>query len=136
MNAHMPHQNGVAEQKNWMIIEMAQSMLKGGILPNSFWAEAVNTTVYILNRCSTKAVQGKTPIEAYSGNKPSVAHLRVFGCECFMHIPKEDRRKLDSKSRKCIFVGYDKEAKGYRLYDQEAKEILLSCDVVFQEEPH
>lgn len=132
-NAHTPQQNGVAERKNRVIVEMARSMLQGSSLPNSFWAEAVNTAVYILNRCATKAVKDKTPLEAYSGIKPSVAHFKVFGCECYAHVPKENRRKLDPKSRKCIFLGYDMETKGYRLYDPQAKEVLVSRDVVFQE---
>ena len=54
------------------------------------WIEAMNIVVYILNQCSTKVVQGKTPIEVYSGNKPFVAHFKVFGYECLMHILKED----------------------------------------------
>jgi len=110
-NPHTPQQNGVAERKNRTIMEMARSMLNGKSLPNSFWAEAVNTAVYILNRCTTKAVDGRTPQEAYSGKKPSVAHLKVFGSECFMHIPDEERTKLQPKSRKCIFLGYDMESK-------------------------
>jgi len=64
-------------------MEMARSMLKGKGMPNTFWAEAVYTTVYILNRCPTKEVQDKTPIEAWSGRKPSAKHLRVFGSICY-----------------------------------------------------
>ena len=111
-------------------MEMARSMLNGKGLPNSFWAEAVNatmynlnrsatkavegtflTSVYILNRSATKAVEGKTPQEAYSGKKPLVAHLKVFGSECFMHIPDKERTELAPKSCKCIFLGYDVESK-------------------------
>jgi len=55
-------------------MEMARSMLKEKGMPNTFWAEAVYTAVYILNRCPTKAVQDKTPIEAWSGRKPSAKH--------------------------------------------------------------
>ena len=111
--AHTPQQNGVAERKNRSIVEMAQSMLKGKGLPNSFWAEAVSTAVYILNRSTTKAVEGMTPLQAYLGKKPSVAHFKVFGSEFFVHVPDADQRKLDSKSRKCIFLGYFTESKAY-----------------------
>nr|CAD1820646.1 unnamed protein product [Ananas comosus var. bracteatus] len=69
---HTPQQNGVAERKNRTIVEMARSMMKGKGLPNQFWAEAVNTTVFILNRSPTKAVQNKTPYEAWHGQKPQV----------------------------------------------------------------
>ncbi|KAK4397016.1 hypothetical protein Sango_1538200 [Sesamum angolense] len=59
-------------------MEMARSMLQEKHLPKAFWAEAVYTAVYLLNRCPTKAVQNMTPIEAWSGKKPSAKHLRVF----------------------------------------------------------
>ncbi|KAM0981507.1 hypothetical protein ACFX2A_014834 [Malus domestica] len=76
--AYSPQQNGVAERRNMTIVEMAKCMmLEKGIL-FEFWAEAVNTAAYILNRCPTKALHKKTPFEAYSGKKPGVKHLRVF----------------------------------------------------------
>ena len=65
-------------------------MLNGKGLPNSFWAEAVNIVVYILNRSATTTVEVKTPQEAYSGKKPSISHLNVFGIECFMHITDKE----------------------------------------------
>ena len=111
-NAHTPQQNGVVKRKNRTIVEMARSMLNGKGLPNSFWAEAVNTIVYILNRSATKVVDGKTPQEAYSGKKPSVAHFKVFGSECFMHIPDEECTKLEPKSRKMYLLGLRHGVKG------------------------
>ena len=93
-----PQQNGVAERKNRTIVEMARSMLKGKNLPNEFWAEAVNTAVYILNRSPTKAVQNMTPYEAWFKRKPQVNNLKVFGCVCYYHIPAENRKeKFDEK---------------------------------------
>lgn len=118
------------------VMEMARCMMKAKELPNSFWIEAVNAAVYILNRSYTKAVIGMTPHEAYSGKKPSVAHFRVFGSECYAHIPDSDRKKLDSKNRVCIFLGYSDESKAYKIYDKEAKKTLINRDVVFVEEPH
>jgi hypothetical protein len=52
-----------------------------------FWAEAVNTAVYIKNRCPTKAFESKTPQEAWTSRKLDVSHLRVFSCKAFAHIP-------------------------------------------------
>lgn len=92
-------QNGTVERKNRTIVEMARSMINEKGLPKNFWAEAVNTAVYILNRCSTKVVKDKTPIEAWNGMKPSVSHLTVFGCICYAHIPAEKRTKLDEKNQ-------------------------------------
>ena len=105
---------------------MARCMLKAQGLPDPFWAEAVNTTVYILNQSYTKTLQGKTHQEDYSGKKPSVLHFRTFGCTCYAHVPDTNRKKLDAKSRKCIFLGYSEESKAYRLYDPETRKILTS----------
>ena len=128
--SYTPQQNGVAERKNRTIVEMARSMMKAKSLPNSFWAEAVATSIYLLNRCPTKSVKGMTPQEAWSGRKPSVAHFKVFGCIAYSHVPKEKRQKLDDKSKKCIFVGYSEEIKGYKLYNPVTNKVIISCDVI------
>ncbi|MCO5573110.1 hypothetical protein L7F22_026875 [Adiantum nelumboides] len=98
---YTPSQNGVVEQINRTIMEMARAMLAHASLPRSYWAEACNTAVYIQNRSPTHALQDMTPFQAYYGRKPSVSHFRVFGCSAFVHIPKEKRQKLDFKSRNC-----------------------------------
>jgi len=114
-------------------MEMARCML--GNLPNFLWREAVSTSIYILNRCPTKAIQGKTPFEAWSGRKPNISHLRVFGCVAFSFVVSEKRKKLDQKVEKCIFVGYESQHRGYRLYSPSYKAVLVSRDVKFNELP-
>ena len=89
---------------------------------------------YILNRCPTKALHSITPYEAWHGHKPSISHLRVFGCLAYALAPKQQCRKLDDKAVKCIFVGYSSESKGYHLYHPWTKRILVSHDVVFVED--
>ncbi|GJU62276.1 retrovirus-related pol polyprotein from transposon TNT 1-94 [Tanacetum coccineum] len=130
---YSPQQNGVSERKNRTVMEMARSMLYEKKLPKTFWAEAVATSVYLLNRLATKAVSGKTPIEAWSGIKPSIQHLKVFGSISYYHIPDIKRSKLDAKARKGIFVGYATESKGYRIYDLTDSKIVISRDVTFDE---
>src|SRR5690606_23480010 len=103
---YCPQQNGVAERMNRILIEKARSMLHDAKLPLYCWAEAVNTACYVKNRCPTRAVQDSTPYELWTGKTPDLSHLRIFGSIAYMHIPKEKRRKLDAKSKKCIFVGY------------------------------
>ena len=85
------------------------------MLPKKFWAEALSTAVYLRNHSPTKAVTGMTPFEAWTGEKPSVDHLRTFGCTAYAHIAKDKRKKLDLKARKYILLGYGNETKGYRL---------------------
>ena len=65
--------------------------------------------------------------------KPNVDHLRVFGCNVYAHIAKDERHKLDPKAKKCIFVGYGNETKGYRLYNPERGKVFYSRDVRFNE---
>ena len=74
-----------------------------------------------------------TPYEAWTGQKPQVDGLRVFGCQAFVHIPKDERKKLDSKSKRWILLGYGATTKGYRLYDPLKKRICFSRDVIFNE---
>lgn len=69
-------------------------------LPKQFWAEAAYTSVYLLNRLPTKAVEVKTPIEAWSGVEPSAKHLKVFGSACYMHIPAVNEPNLMRKLRR------------------------------------
>ena len=130
---YTPQQNGVSERKNQTVMEMAMSMLHDKKLSKVFWAEAVYTAVYLINRCPTKAVWNKTPIEAWNRRKPSVKHLRIFGCICYAQVPKEKRYKLDEASEKCIFIGYSTQSKGYKLYSLKTKKVIVSRDVLFDE---
>jgi hypothetical protein len=109
-------------------------MIKEKHLPNEYWAEAVACSVYILNRCPTKAVINKTPEEAWSKRKHKISHLRVFGCVAYSLIPQELRRKLDDKGEKFIFVGYSEHSKAYKLYNPITKMLIISRDVEFLEE--
>ena len=129
-----PEQNGVAERMNRTLVETARSILVNANLPHRFWAEALSTATFLRNRSPTKAVCGMTPHEAWTGEKPRVDGLRVFGCQAFVHVPKEERKKLDPKSRKCILLGYGTTTKGYRLYDPLKKKVFHSRDVIFNEQ--
>ena len=114
-------------------MEMAKSMLHEKGLPKTFWGEAVHTSVYLINRCPTKPLQNQTPIIAWSGRKPSLRHLKVFGCICYSQVPKEKKQKLDETSEKCIFTGYSSQSKGYRLYSLKSNKIVISHSVLFDE---
>ena len=118
---------------NRTLVESLRSMLSDAKLPHKFWAEALVTAVYLRNRSPMKPVTGMTPFEAWTGKKPNVKHLRIFGCTAYAHIPKDERQKLDSKSRKCILLGYGTETKGYQLYDEKCGKVLYSRDVLFNE---
>ena len=119
---------------NRVLMEKVRVMLIQSKLPHRFWAEALNTAVHVHNLSPSRLLGDKTPREMFTGKKPNVAYLRSFGCTAYAHVPKEQRKKLDPKSKKCIFMGYGQSTKGYRLYDIEKKGIILSRDVVFVEQ--
>jgi len=73
---------------------MTRTMLKEKGLPKQFWAEAVACSTYLLNRCPTKQVKGKTPQEAWSGYTPNVARVRIFGCVAYAQVLKSKGRSL------------------------------------------
>ena len=130
---YTPEQNGVAERKNRTVVEMARSLLKGKHLPNQFWAEAVATAVYLLNISPTKAVMNRTPFEAWYGMKPSVRHLRIFGCIAYALVNSQNHHKLDEKSEKCILIGYSLQSKAYRLYNPVSGKVIINRNVMFDE---
>jgi hypothetical protein len=132
---YTPEQNGVAERLNRTVVESARCLLKQQGLGNHLWAEAIATAVYLKNRSPTKALKDfNVPEEVWTGRKPSVKHLRIFGCDAYVHVPKDQRSKLDSKSMKCIFLGYEAGSKAYRLYNPTSRNFVKSRDVIFDEE--
>ena len=112
---YTPQHKGLAERTNRTLLDMARCMLKGKGLLNCYWGEAVTTAAYVLNRCPTKRLQSITPEEAWTGDKPTVNHLRIFGSLSYRHIPDERRKKLDDKIEALILVGYHPTS-AYKLY--------------------
>jgi hypothetical protein len=127
--AKTPQQNGVAKKRNQTILDRARSLAVESKLPSYLWTEAVNTTNYIVNISPTSANSGMTPQEKYSSKVPTVNHLKVFGSIAFVHIPKTSKNKMETKTMKCLFLGYDNDLKTYRLYDYIKRRIMLSHDV-------
>jgi transposase InsO family protein len=129
-----PQQNGVVERNNRTIFNMARSMLKTKRLPKEFWMEAIDCAVNLSNHFPARSLWNKKPQEAWSGRNPSVSHLRVFGSIGYTHIPDQERSKLDDKSKRYIFIGYDSSSKGYKLYSPNSGKIVISRDVEFDED--
>uniref|UniRef100_A0A2N9FN54 Integrase catalytic domain-containing protein n=1 Tax=Fagus sylvatica TaxID=28930 RepID=A0A2N9FN54_FAGSY len=128
-----PQQNGVAERLNKTITETARCLRLNTELPKIFWAEAVDMACYIINRSPRVALDGKVAEEVWTGQEVDYSFMRIFGCPAYVHISGEDRSKLDPKSKKCIFLGFKKGVKGYKLWDPVAQKVVISRDVVFDE---
>ena len=128
-----PEQNGTPERMNRTLLEAARSMMYHASIPKEFWAEAVSTATYTRNRSPTRSLNNTTPFECLFNRKPDVSNLKVFGCVAYTHIPGHQRKKLEEKSRKCIFVGYPDGTKGFKLYDLTKGTFIRSRDVIFEE---
>lgn len=102
-------------------------------MPGKFWGEAVKAAVYLLNRSPTKSLNGQTPFEAWYGRKPSVRHLRTFGCMAFAKRTGPRITKLADRSTLGVFLGYDSGTKGYRVYDPINDKLIVTRDVLFDE---
>lgn len=130
-NVYTPQQNGVAERMNRTIVERSKCMLFDAELDKSYWAEAANMAVYLINRSVCVVLVNQTPEEIWYGQKVDLSHLQIFGSEVMVHVPKPRRKKWDSKSVKLLFVGYDSDKKGYRCIDPQSKKLTVSRDVKF-----
>jgi hypothetical protein len=100
-----PDQNGVAERRNRTLMDMVRSMISYSTLPISLWGDALKTAVYILNRVPTKAVY-KTPFELWTGRKPCLGHLHIWGCQAEARVYNPHEKKLDPRTISGYFIGY------------------------------
>ncbi|GJU25366.1 putative ribonuclease H-like domain-containing protein [Tanacetum coccineum] len=116
--ARTPQQNGVAERKNRTLIEAARTMLADSLLPIQFWAEAVNTACYVLNRVLVTKPQMKTPYEILMGRSPNISFMRPFGCPLTILNTLDQLGKFDGKSEEGYLLGYSTSSKGFRVYNR------------------
>lgn len=130
--AYTPEQNGAIERDNRTLVEAARTMLLAANLEEQLWAEAISTAVYIINRTGPTPV-GETPYKLWHGKDVVIEHLKIFGTECFIHIPKQKCKKFDKKALRGFLVGYCENKDGYRVYVPDKGEVILSRDVVFKE---
>ena len=102
-------------------------------LPKVFRVETINTASFIINRSLSSARDFKIPKEVWSGRPVDYLSLKIFGYLAYVHVQSGEFSKLDSKSRKCIFLGFEKGVKGYRLWNPISKKTVTSKDVIFDE---
>ncbi|RVW94935.1 Retrovirus-related Pol polyprotein from transposon TNT 1-94 [Vitis vinifera] len=128
-----PIQNDIAEKRNHTLKDMVRSMISHSTLPESLWGEVVKTVVYILNRVPSKTV-AKTPYKLWTGKKPSIRHLHVWGCPAEARSYKPNEKKLDSRTVSCYFVGYSKRSRGFKFYDLSTRSLFETGNAKFIED--
>ena len=128
-----PSMNGIAERWNLTLQDMVRSMMAKSSLHIRLWGDALKTAIYLLNRVPTTATI-KTPYELWTGRKPSLKHLHIWGCpaQARLYVPKE--RKLDSRTISCYFVGYLEKSWGFKFYDPSTKGFLETGNAHFFED--
>lgn len=112
---------------------MARVMLNQFSLPKYFWAEAVNTACYVLNRVLIRPESKKTPYELWFNRTPYVSYFKIFGCKYFIFNAKDNLGKFDSEADEGIFLGYATKCKSYRVFNKKSMSIEESIKVTFDE---
>jgi hypothetical protein len=121
------------ERKNRTLLDMARTMLDEYKTPYRFWAEAINTACYSINRLYLHRILKKTSYELLTGKKPNVSYFRVFGSKCFILIKRGRKSKFALKAVEGFLLGYDSNARAYRVFNKSTRLIEVSCDIVFDE---
>jgi hypothetical protein len=121
------------ERKNRTLLDMARTMLDEYKTSDRFWAEAVNTACYAINRLYLHRILKKTSYEVFTGKKPNVSYFRVFGSKCFILVKRGRKSKFAPKAVEGFLLGYDSNTKAYRVFNKSTGLVEVSCDIVFDE---
>nr|GEY55327.1 hypothetical protein [Tanacetum cinerariifolium] len=131
--ARTPKQNGVVERQNRTLVEAARTMLSASQLPLFFWAEVIVAACYTQNRSIIIPTHEKTPYHIINDRKPSMKHLYIFCCICYITRYGKNLDKIMEKRDQCILVGYSTQSKGYRVYNKRTRMIVESIHIRFDE---
>nr|GFB29175.1 hypothetical protein [Tanacetum cinerariifolium] len=131
--ARTPEQNGVVKRRNRTLVKAARTMLSASKLPLFFWAEAIATTCYIQNQSIIILTHYKTEYHIINDRKPSIKHLYIFGCICYITRDGENLYKMKEKGDPCILVGYSNQSKVYCVYNKRTRMIVESIHIRFDE---
>nr|KYP31670.1 Retrovirus-related Pol polyprotein from transposon TNT 1-94 [Cajanus cajan] len=127
-----PSTNGVAEHRSKILKDMERSIISHSSLSESLWGEAFKT-FYILNRVPSKAVN-KTPYELWTGKRPSLKHLHIWGFLAEARPYRPHERKLESRIVSCYFVGYPEHSRGYKFYSPTTRSFFEMGNARFLED--
>ena len=115
---------------NRTLMETVRCMLLEAKLSEVFWAEALATTTYTINKSPSNPINLKTSEEMWRGSSSDVSNLKTFGCIAYVHTKQS---KVEPRALKCMFIGYPEGVKGYKCWDFTSNGSLISKEVVFKE---
>lgn len=102
-------------------------------MPLRFWDNAFQIASFLIHQLPSRVINHTTPIHKLFGSKPDCTFLKTFGCACCSNLRPYNARKLQFRSLQCIFIGYSNLHKGYRCLHRSTRCILISRDVIFDE---
>jgi transposase InsO family protein len=135
---YTPEQNGVAERMNRTLLAIMRALIFEAGIPKTFWSYAAKTACYIRNRSvivrpvDGSAKKKKTPYELWTGEKLKIAHMRVWGCKCWIHEQNAD--KLDPRAIEGVFIGYTDHPSQYLVWVPERKDVIKATNPIFMED--
>ena len=129
---HTHEQNGVEKRKHRHIVENDLILLAKASMPLKYWDETFRATVFLYNKLPISVFHWKTHLEVLFHSSLSYSMLRVSGCACYPNTRPYNRHKLNFRSTKCTFLGYNLNHKVYKCLDKNDK-IFISRDVIFYE---
>lgn len=133
ITSHAHQQNRSAERKHRHIVEMGLSLLAHPSMPLKYWDQAFLTATFLINRLPSKVITDSTPLELLIEQTTDYSSLHTFGCACWPNLRPYNTRKLRFCSKRCVFLGYSNQHKGFKCLDVATCRIYISRDVVFDE---
>jgi hypothetical protein len=130
---YTPQQKGLVERKNITLLDMVRTMLDEYKTPDRFWAEAINTACYSINRLYLHRILKKTSYKLLTSKKPNVSYFRVFGSKCFILIKRGRKSKFAPKAVEGFLLGYDSNTRAYRVFNKFTGLVEVSCYIMFDE---
>jgi hypothetical protein len=130
---YTPQQNGVVERKNMTLLDMARTMLDEYKTPDRFWAKAINTACYSINRLYLHRILKETSYELHTSKKPNVSYFRVIWSKCSVLIKRGRNSKFAPKAVEGFLLGYDSNTRAYRVFNKSTRLVEVSCDIVYDE---
>jgi histone deacetylase 1/2 len=119
--------------KHRHIVETGLTLLAHAHVPFRFWSDAFSTACFLINRLPSRVINMQTPLERLLGEVPDYTFFKVFGCACWPHLRPYNKRKLEFRSKQCMFLGYSSLHKGYKCLHIPTNRVYISRDVDFDE---
>jgi hypothetical protein len=112
---------------------MARSMMNEKNISQTYWVEAIDTVVHILNKAHLRPQSDKTPYELWFGRLALIKPFKIFGSNCYIKNNDKNIGKYDDRVDEGTFLGYATNSKGYRCYNKRLHKLVDCIDIKVDE---